>query len=78
MHGHVKAAGMLRERKRAKEMKRPRAHLVAIHIKAVGAVDAFKNDGLAAHRLEGTHWRVDSSRQQRLGLCEDLQAPPMC
>ncbi len=48
--------------------------LVAIDVPAVGALDPLKDDGLAAHRLEGTHGRVDATRQQGLRLLEDLRA----
>ena len=48
-------------------------HLVAVDIKAVWALHALKDDGLAAHRLEGAHRGVHSSWQQRLSLLEDLQ-----
>ncbi len=51
------------------------AHLIAIHIKAVGAIDALKDDGLTTHRLECTHWRIHAAGQQRLRLSKNLQTP---
>ena len=48
------------------------AALVAVHIKAVWALDVVEHDGLATHRLEGTDGAVHSSWKEVLGLVEDL------
>lgn len=37
-------------------------------------LDMVKHDGLAAHALEGTDRRVDTTGKQLLRLLEDLQA----
>lgn len=49
------------------------SHLVAVHVKAVGAVDALKDYGLPAHGLECAHGRVNTARKQGLRLRKDLQ-----
>lgn len=51
------------------------AHLVAVHVKAVGAIDAFKDDRLTSHRLKRAHWGINATRQQRLRLSKNLQPP---
>ena len=56
----------------------PVAHLVAVHIEAVGPADVVEDDGLAAHRLERAHRRVHAARQQRHRLFEHLRSRPSC
>mmetsp|Transcript_7468 Transcript_7468/g.18103 ORF Transcript_7468/g.18103 Transcript_7468/m.18103 type:complete len:525 (+) Transcript_7468:23-1597(+) len=46
--------------------------LVAVDVEAIGALHLVKDDGLAAHRLEGTHGGGHAAGHDRLGLRHDL------
>ena len=50
-------------------------HLVAVHVKAIGAIDALEDYGLTTNRLECAHWRVHATGQQRLRLSKYLHKP---
>ena len=60
----------------AQNQRSPGQHVVdvaiVVHIDHVGAFAPFDEERLAAHRLEGTHRRIDTAGQQFDGLGEEL------